>query len=341
MSIEIVTSEEALSAVQNRGPLLPMDVRKYLGKGDSITIGAALSTLFQSKKVLTTNVKKGGSPFYYVVGQEAKLDLVSGNLNEKDKQTYDFLKENKVVRDSKQDPLTRVSLRQIKDFSRSFEVVVNGEKETFWRYYLISEKEAYIVLNERYAPKKEEVEIPKEHESKVQEVKKEMIQDDQKSNEEKSKSVKQEQQVTKQDKQETQKKVKTSEQRNFTQKKSEEQKTLQEEDQENIFETVEDDFLDTIKKFFDNNLIKVKEAELIRKGSEYNFVITMSTPMGKAEYFCKAKSKKKSNDGDLSSAYIQGQTRRIPTVYLTTGEVTKKAKEKINKEYKGMLIKEI
>jgi len=43
----------------------------------------------------------------------------------------------------------------------------------------------------------------------------------------------------------------------------------------------------------------------------------------------------------LSSAYLQGQIRRIPTVFITTGEVTKKAKEKIRTDYKGMIIKEI
>lgn len=328
MSIEIVSAEDALKAVQNRGPLLPMDVRKYLGRGDSITIGAALSTLFREKKVLTTNVKKGGSPFYYVPGQESRLEFVSNNLNEKDKQTYDFLKEKKVLRDKSQEPLTRVSLRQIKDYAKSFQVTVNNEQEIFWRYYLISEKEAFQILRDRYAPKKEEVVIPNEHKNKSKDQEKEVQKE--KSEPKKEVHVKKEE---KKEKTKTELKNKTEE--------SEEQKTIQETDEENIFETVEDDFLDQIKKFFDDNNIKVKEAELIRKKSEYNFVIMMSTPMGRAEYFCKAKSKKKSNDGDLSTAYVQGQTRRIPTVYLTTGEVAKKAKEKISKEYKGMLIKEI
>ncbi|MCF7871876.1 hypothetical protein K9L97_02475 [Candidatus Woesearchaeota archaeon] len=328
-SIELVSTEDVLNTVRLHGPLIPLEVRKILRKGDSITIGAALSQLVASKNVLFTNVKRGGSPFYYMNGQEAKLERAADNLNEKDKQTFNYLKSEKVLRDKKQEPLTRVSLRQIKDFSREFSVTVNGEKEIFWRYYLVSEQEAYNILKERYAPRKEEVKVPE----KVKDL------DNQDLSAVAKGSVESEVKVEKQEK-----KFSSPKSNSFIEKNKEEQKKLSEVDSktvENIFDSVTDEFLTQIKRFFDKNNIFVVNAELVRKGSEYNFTILMETPMGRAEYFCKAKSKKKSNDGDLSTAYVQGQAKRIPVVYLTTGEVTKKAKDKLKTDYKGMLIKEI
>lgn len=307
MAIELVSTDDVLRAIQIRGPLMPLDVRKVLGKGDSITIGATLSQLTASGKVKVTHLKRGGSPFYYLPGQESKLEGLYNNLNEKDQRTFHLLKEKKILRDKTQEPLIRVSLREIKDFSRIFTVTVNNEPETFWRYYLISEQEAIQILKEQYAPKKPAM----KEERKIQETKKEI------PKEEKPKPKKPKQE-------------------------KEEQKSLDHEYEEpNIFETIEDDFLSTLKKFFDKNEIEVKEAKLVRKGSEYDFVIEMKTPMGTAEYFCKAKSKKKCNDGDLSIAYLQGQSRRIPTVFITTGEVNKKARENMKTNYKGMLLKEI
>lgn len=335
--MELVDSDELLGTVKMHGPLVPIDVRRILKKGDSITIGAGLSQLVHGKHVLVTNVKRGGSPFYYTPGTESRLDSIADNLNGKDKQTYDMLKSQKVMRDSAQDPLTRVSLREIKDFSRSFTITVNGEKETFWRYFLVDEPEAIRILRERYAPRKEEIKVPPEMEKKIEQQTQQMQKPIEQEKVEQPKHIQKEEKI-----QEQKQKPKQSAIKKET-NTHEKQKSLTEEyeEKEDIFQTVEDEFLDKIKKFFDNNDVTVKDAELIRKGSEYNFIIEMNTPMGNAEYFCKAKSKKKSGDGDLSQAYLQGQTRRVPTVYLTTGEVTKKAKEKTSTDYKGMLIKEL
>ena len=41
----------------------------------------------------------------------------------------------------------------------------------------------------------------------------------------------------------------------------------------------------------------------------------------------------KTNDKDLSSFYVDGQMKKLPILYITTGELTKKAKEKLEKEF--------
>jgi hypothetical protein len=96
-----------------------------------------------------------------------------------------------------------------------------------------------------------------------------------------------------------------------------------------------------VLEFFQDKNIKAIDEKIIRKNSDIEFIIKMPTAVGTVEYFCKAKNKKKCSDGDLSSAYLKGQTKKLPTLFLTTGEVAKKSKQKLNTEFKGMVIKEI
>ena len=63
--------------------------------------------------------------------------------------------------------------------------------------------------------------------------------------------------------------------------------------------------------------------------------------MGSLSYFCKAKSKKKINDGDLSSFFIQAQMKKMPGLFLTVGELTKKAKDLLDKEFTTVKVKNL
>jgi len=60
--------------------------------------------------------------------------------------------------------------------------------------------------------------------------------------------------------------------------------------------------------------------------------------VGDLSFFCKAKIKKAVNDADLSAAVIQGQLKKLPTLFLTTGELTKKAKGLMETELKKEII---
>ena len=64
------------------------------------------------------------------------------SLNEKDQKTVILLSEKKILRDKELDPLTRVSLRQTKDFSIPLEVGLNEQRELFWKWYLLSNEDA-------------------------------------------------------------------------------------------------------------------------------------------------------------------------------------------------------
>ncbi|MBR9702835.1 hypothetical protein GOV10_02265 [Candidatus Woesearchaeota archaeon] len=304
---EPIDREEVLRVIRQYGPLLPLDVKRRIGKGETTLIGAMLSELAHNKRVAITNLKRGSSPYYYDPNNPASLEQVAEYLGEKDRRTYALLKDKQVINAALVEPLTRVSLSNIKDYSRSFTYVINGETQTFYRYYLLSEEQAKQMIKEALKPKKKPVPTPKKKPKKT------------------AKKVVQ---------------PKKSVHRPVKRKAPpiEEQTTLAPEEKP---EMPDEPFFKRVVRYCKNKKIKIREWKVIRKGSELDFVVAMPTPVGRAEYFIKAKSKKKSNDGDIASALLAGQLRRLPVIYLTTGEVTKKAKEMTQSDLKGVLIKEI
>jgi hypothetical protein len=128
------------------GPTLPVKVAKQLGMGgDTVLVGAILSTLISSGDIKVSTLKVGGSPLYYIPDQESKLEDFLSYLNPKDQKVFRMLKESKILQDSTQDSLTRVALRTIKDFAKPFEIDFQGKKVLFWRFYVFSKDDALIL----------------------------------------------------------------------------------------------------------------------------------------------------------------------------------------------------
>lgn len=327
-----ISREEVLNIVRNRSPIIPNEIKKVLKQGDTMLLGAMLSELASKGLVKVSNTKMGGSPFYYDPTKPETLERAADYLNEKDRRTFQLLKEKKVLRDSNQEALIRVSLRNIKDFARLLNVSTTQGEMIFWKYYLVSDEEAEQLIGKQLQatmPKKPEIEeieqkpiseapAPKEAQNTTP-----LAEPPQPKAEQ---SIAPPQVPKEEIKQEL--KVETP-----TQNESKSQQTLSED--------VNDDFFASVKKFLDENKIKIKEQKILRKNSEIDLIILMPTPVGDVEYFCKAKSKKRSNDGDLASAKLEGQAKNLPVLYLTTGEITKKGKDMLESTFKGLVVKEI
>jgi len=143
--LQNIPNEKILEIVR-LGPTLPAKVAKQIGGGvDTMLIGAMLSSLIGSGEVFISTLKVGSSPLYYVPEHESKLEEFISYLNEKDRRAFNLLKDNKLLQDSLLDPLTRVSMRTIKDFAKPLEIDFKGQKVLFWRYYLVSKDEATIL----------------------------------------------------------------------------------------------------------------------------------------------------------------------------------------------------
>ncbi|HLC65988.1 MAG TPA: hypothetical protein VJI46_07760 [Candidatus Nanoarchaeia archaeon] len=305
--------EKIIAAIKLNGPVIPMQIAKVISS-DSIVASAHLSELVSAKMVRISHVKHGSSPLYYLSGQEPMLQNFASNLHEKEKKTYDLLKEQHVLRDVVQDPLVRVTLREIKDFAIPVQVNYESKSELFWKWYLLPNEEAEKrikgILGKVEAKKEEKQTVlePKKGEIKVEEKKKE-IQERKQKEEVESKEEKREE-----------KKEKIEEKREVKKDES---------------------FSYVLEGFISENKIEIMEKNVIKKDSEIEMVVRLPSSVGNLLYFCKAKNKKKISDGDLSSAYIQSQSRKMPILFLTTGELTKKAKEMLEHEFKSMTLKKI
>src|SRR3989338_2436161 len=133
--------EKIIAAIKLNGPVIPMQIAKVISS-DSIVASAHLSELVSAKMVRISHVKHGSSPLYYLSGQEPMLQNFASNLHEKEKKTYDLLKEQHVLRDVVQDPLVRVTLREIKDFAIPVQVNYESKSELFWKWYLLPNEDA-------------------------------------------------------------------------------------------------------------------------------------------------------------------------------------------------------
>lgn len=277
-------NEKIIQTIKIRGPVLPADISKVIGT-NLLLSSAMLSELVTKNELKISHLKIGGSPLYFAKGQEYKLQQFSDKLHEKEKKAYDLLKEKKVLRDSSQEPVTRVALRQIKDFAIPLQVNHLNNLEIFWKWFLLPNNEAEKLI-------KSQLNIPIVHEQKPG-------------------------------------------------KPTSEEKEKQKQIQPKKFVDTSDSFHNQIKRFFDKNNIKIIGEEIKKKKSDFEFIIEVPTTVGSFEFFCKAKDKKLISDKDLAMASIQGQAKKLPVLFLTKGQLTKKVNEMLLKEFKGLKLKKI
>jgi hypothetical protein len=123
------------------GPTLPSKVAKSLNC-EILIASAHLSDLSSQGKIKISKLKIGGSPLYYLPGQEDKLySFAAGNMNQKDLQVLDHLKSDLILRELNLDLLHKVALRSLKDFAIPLHVTIHGQKELFWKWHLLSGEE--------------------------------------------------------------------------------------------------------------------------------------------------------------------------------------------------------
>ncbi|MAG16289.1 hypothetical protein CMO88_04465 [Candidatus Woesearchaeota archaeon] len=311
MAEENKLAQQVLEIVKLTGPVIPTQISKEIGK-TSILASALLSELASNNSVKISNVKVGGTPLYYAPGQEEKLQDYIKYLHEKERKAYELLKTEKVLRDKILEPVMRVALRQIKDFAFPLNVQSGNDVEIFWKWYLITNDEAEPKIKQflEAGAAVQEVKVPEP-------IKAEKI--------EPVKEVK-----TPKPLQGTQKTIEIPKKAVETIPKP--KKTVKKDSGE---------FVKKIMEYFSNSNIEVLERVENKKKTEAEFLINVPSPVGSIKYYCKVKDKKSSNDGDLSTAMVQGQSRNLPVLFLTTGKFTKKATAMLEKEFSNINVKNL
>jgi len=294
---------QILEIVKKEGPVLPAQISQKVVSNVLFT-SAILSDLVRQNQIKISKAKIGSSPVYYIKGQEYKLQMLHKHLSEKPRKIYDLLKEKKVLRDKELEPWQRVAVREIKDFATMLNVNFQNNQEIFWKWYLTSDEEAKQKITDIL--KKEMPE--KKEEPKKEEVKEEKKEEHKKEREEHKKE-----------------------------EKKEEQKKLKEEKKPEKI----DRFYGLINTYFTENRIRILEEKTLRKNTEYEFIIEIPSALGNLRYFVKAKNKKKIGDAELNMAYTNGEGKKLPTLFVSTGDLTKKAEKYLEASLKGLVFKKI
>jgi len=339
MNDKVLLRDDVISLVRSKGPILPSHVAKAINT-NIIMASAYLSELVSSKIIHISNTKVGGSPLYYMPGQEAQLLKFADNLNEKERRALELLKENKILRDTALTPLMRVALREIKDFAVPLNVNVGGATETFWKWYLTPNSEIEsLIKNQLESPLSQQVHQATQVQESRQEtpIKQEL------------KPIAPPQPATLQPIAETKKELPKEQPAQINKKsvlapKQEQSQLLAEEikePKETKQKLKKDAFFDELSRFFGKNNIKIIESLVVKKNSEIDFIVEIPSPVGNLVYYCKAKNKQRISDSDLSNAYVKGQSKKLPVLFLSSGDLSKKAAEMLNSELKGLGFKKI
>lgn len=289
------TRDKILEIIKAKGPVLPVQISKEIGS-NILMASAHLAELTANNRLKISTIKVGGSPLYYLPGQESMLQRYVSNLNDKEKKAFDLLSQDKILRDSEQEPVIRVALREIKDFAIPLNVNYNNNKEIFWKWYMISNEEAERIIKDKLQI------LEKPIEKAVETIQEQKIEE------------------------------KPIEKRQIKEKKElRKQKTTDKEDY----------FLNNIIKFFEKNKINVISSETIKRNLEINFIVEIPSVVGNLQYYCKAKNKKRVSDSDLGNAYVKGQLKRLPVLFVSPGDLSAKAQEMIGKELSNLTFKKI
>ena len=329
--------DQVVRVVATQGPILPIQLVKELGT-NTMLAGALLSQLVEQKRVFISHVKVGGSPLYYTKGQEIKLQEYAKHLNEKDRKTYDLLKEKSILEDSEQSPLVRVSLRNIKDFAVPLEVTLGKEKLIFWKWYLLNEDECRDMIRSHLKVDDKIRESNNEEESKKEQVQPKENKTETEGN--LSNYVKKEEQPEYKEEKASAKEIAKTDKKEDSKEETKKSESPEEPKVEVVEDTkTNDPFASKIINFLKEKNISVRNIDIKRKNSEVDLHLLIPSAVGHIEYYCKAKNKRKVNDSDISTAYVQGQLKKLPAMFLTTGDLTKKAKEMLSKEIKISILK--
>lgn len=280
------SKKKIIESLKIKGPSLPVHMASQIGVS-SLFAGAFLSELAKEKEIKISSMKVGGSPLYFLQGQESLLEKFYQYLPGKEREAFLLLQKNKILEDNKQQPAIRVALRSIKDFASPF----LKDEMVWWRFHSITEQQV-----------KEMLEKPK----KVRKMK----------ITEKPKPTKM--QITTPIKKEKPKRKETrrtriKERSSFT--------------------------LKVIDFLIKQNIEILEEKDIKKK--EYSAKVKISTALGKLNFLCVAKDKKRLTENDLRIILQKSQALRMPALILFQNEVNKKAQEYAEKWSSLLKLKKI
>ena len=284
-----------INLINEKGPSTPIQIAKEIGMS-SLFISAFLSELNEEKRIKMSHLKMGGTRLYLIEGQESLLEKFTKYLHPKEAEAQLKLKENKILKDSKQEPAIRVALRSIRDFAIGFK----KDGEIYWRHITLPESEIEQIFKKetkQNKPLKSKPIIP-EKEAKQNKPALE------------SKPV-----------QNIEKPLKKIEPIIPNHHKFENPLIVEETKKERL----KSEFILKTIRFIQENYKLIQEKEY--KPREYNCIIQIETPLGPINFLTQAKDKKSITEKDIQKLLSEAQKIPLPALIIYTGTLSKKAKD--------------
>ena len=267
-------------------------------------------------------MKVGSSSLYFLPGQEEQLEKFSQHLPEKEKQALSLLKENKVLQDEKQEPAIRVALRSIKDFAFPLALKTEETKTIFWHYLTLPEEEAKLKVEELISPKIIQPQLV-QAKPELKPLQPQPI----KTTIQLQPPLQQPTTQTKKLRKPRIKKTEAQIQKPLIQIKEKTEKL------QKIPE--KSDFVNKIITFLQQQDIELLE-ELAFQKKEFSGKVRINTDLGKNNFLCLAKEKRKITENDLAAALQKAQSLKMPALLISPGELDKKAQAYLE-EYKNLI----
>lgn len=160
------SKDKIIEYIRKNGPSQPIKVAKELGV-DSIIASALMANLASKKLLNISHMKVGGSPLYYLKGQEKDLQRFSEKLPSMEKEAFELIKSRLVLRDDELQPSMRVAISHIPDFAKPITVMLRDSQEIkFWKWYLLSNDQTSEIIKNRYFKAEERQDNEKDEEIK-------------------------------------------------------------------------------------------------------------------------------------------------------------------------------
>lgn len=332
--------ERILRFIRGHGPSVPNEIRREIGK-DNLIASAMLAELSANKHVKVSHLKVGGSPLYYLPGQESQLQRFSEYLHVREREALEYLKQEVVARDVDLAPVQRVSMRELKDFAEPITVALYGQEELFWKWYLAKNEDIVDKVRQLMpqpaakadpvvVQQKPEVLPEKKQEKPEIAVKVEVPE-----------LKREERKVRPQEKEKAQQKVpeKPAGEKPERQEKLKETGERRSGGKQTLLSPEDDRFYQKVRSYCQEKGLAIRSAEVVKRNAEVSLVVEVPSAVGPLTYFCKAKAKALCNDNDLALAMMEAQERNLPALLLTTGKVSAKALQKLDKGLKGLIVR--
>ncbi len=149
-----------IELIKQRGPSLPV----HVARGTELSMlfaSAILSEMVSNKLLNVSNLKVGGSPLYYLSGQDELLENFSSYLSGKEKDAFLLIKKHNLLEDAKLQPAYRVAIRSIKDFAIPLSAKTPDGEKIFWCFHSFPKEKAIEKINSLLSEEKKAKKLEK------------------------------------------------------------------------------------------------------------------------------------------------------------------------------------